>query len=36
MEKSVYIPTHVPRLILTYDEYSKMLDIIAKETKGSV
>ena len=34
MEKSVYIPTHVPRLILTYDEYSKMLDIIAKETKG--
>lgn len=34
MEKSVYIPTHVPRLILTYEEYSKMLDIIAKETKG--
>lgn len=34
MEKSVYIPTHVPRLILTYEEYSKMLDVIAKETKG--
>lgn len=34
MEKSVYIPTHVPKLILTYEEYSKMLDIIAKETKG--
>lgn len=34
MEKSVYILTHVPRLILTYEEYSKMLDIIAKETRG--
>lgn len=34
MEKSVYIPTHVPKLILTYKEYNKMLDIIAKETKG--
>ena len=34
MEKSVYIPIHVPRLILTYKEYSKMLDIIAKETRG--
>lgn len=34
MEKSLYIPTHVPRLILTYEEYSKMLDIIAKETRG--
>lgn len=34
MEKSVYIPTHVPRLILTYEEYSKMLDAIAKETRG--
>ena len=34
MEKSVYIPTHVPRLILTYEEYNKMLDAIAKETRG--
>ena len=34
MEKSVYIPTHVPRLILTYEQYNKMLGIIAKETKG--
>lgn len=34
MEKSVYIPTHVPRLILTYKEYNKMLDAIAKETRG--
>lgn len=34
MEKSVYIPTHVPRLILTYEEYNKMIDAIAKETRG--
>ena len=34
MEKSVYIPTHVPMLILTYEEYNKMLGIIAKETRG--
>ena len=34
MEKSVYIPTNVPRLILTYEEYNKMLDAIAKETRG--
>lgn len=34
MEKSVYIPTHVPRIILTYEEYNKMLCIIAKETRG--
>lgn len=34
MEKSIYIPTHVPRLILTYEEYNKMLDAIAKETRG--
>ena len=34
MEKSVYIPNHVPILILTSKEYQKMLEIIAKETKG--
>ena len=34
MEKSVYITTHVPRLILTYEEYNKMIDAIAKETRG--
>jgi hypothetical protein len=34
MEKSIYIPIHIPRLILTYEEYNKMMNIIAKETRG--
>ena len=35
MEKSIYIPNHIPILILTSKEYQKMLEIIAKETKGA-
>ena len=34
MKKSVYIPNHIPILILTFKEYQKMLEIIAKETRG--
>ena len=34
MEKSVYIPNHIPILILTFKEYQKMLEIIEKETRG--
>lgn len=34
MEKSVYIPNHIPILILIFKEYQKMLEVIAKETRG--
>lgn len=36
MEKSVYIPIHIPILILTSNEYQKMLEVIAKETRGVI
>lgn len=34
MKKSVYIPNYITILILTSKEYQKMLEIIAKETRG--
>ncbi len=34
MEKSIYIPNHIPILILTSKEYRKVLEIITKEMKG--